>query len=244
MAQVLQTCLGLAIGAAFPPETPNDEKYEILVWTHPIHTLYQTILDWLSVLQPGLKLDLGPSSGNALSWASFKLVGGQQNMDIFLARLLYCALLPALRFYVALWLADTWVFFIHRAEHQNQWLYSEWVVIESVRVLTFPTRTLSCSSSRVVCTIQLGRYLRPPSRKLVPQRRSISTRCYGHRNVIPREHCVLRILISESLFGSQWLQDPLEPSGRLYNSGGRVPRQASPALGLQGMYCTAFTDMS
>lgn len=49
----------------------------------------------------------------------------EYEMEWLAAKVIYYGLIPALRLYMALWLADTWVFFIHRAEHSNKWLYSE-----------------------------------------------------------------------------------------------------------------------
>jgi sterol desaturase/sphingolipid hydroxylase (fatty acid hydroxylase superfamily) len=49
----------------------------------------------------------------------------QHEFELLVAKAIIYVLTPVVRFYLALWLADTWVFFVHRAEHSNQWLYSK-----------------------------------------------------------------------------------------------------------------------
>ncbi|KAF4506944.1 hypothetical protein G6O67_005627 [Ophiocordyceps sinensis] len=86
----------------------------------------------VQALQTGLGLVLGAFRGhnvfNSSSWgldvkALVFITPFLAEHELELLAKLFHGLMPALRFYTALWLADTWVFFIHRAEHRNQWLY-------------------------------------------------------------------------------------------------------------------------
>ena len=45
--------------------------------------------------------------------------------EIFAAKALYWYIVPALQFGLAVFIVDTWQYFLHRAMHMNKWLYGE-----------------------------------------------------------------------------------------------------------------------
>ncbi|RDA94613.1 hypothetical protein CP533_2445 [Ophiocordyceps camponoti-saundersi (nom. inval.)] len=122
LVQILQTGLGVSLGIISGVEMTGYEDQDILCWAGRVHELKCTMLFLLSCL--GLEAkglgDALPSLVGSTIWAS-NLASFEA--ELLVAKVIYYALIPACRLYIALWLADAWVFFIHRAEHSNPWLY-------------------------------------------------------------------------------------------------------------------------
>jgi sphinganine C4-monooxygenase len=73
------------------------------------------------VLSGGLYPDLKQivwSSGEALAAPAFA------PWEILAAKIVYHAVVPALQFFLAIVVVDTWQYFLHRAMHMNKWLYT------------------------------------------------------------------------------------------------------------------------
>lgn len=98
----------------------GNQGRDIMIWASRIHNSGQAILTLLS----SYGLNVKPLSGT-LSRLITVTTSLADEVELLVAKLIYYGLMPLLRFYMALWIADTWVFFIHRAEHSNQWLYSK-----------------------------------------------------------------------------------------------------------------------
>lgn len=47
------------------------------------------------------------------------------NWEISVAKFIYWVGVPALQFMTAIFVMDTWQYFLHRAMHMNKWLYSK-----------------------------------------------------------------------------------------------------------------------
>ena len=90
-----------------------------------MHVLGQTILTLLSFSGLNVKALIAILSRSVFVTTFLPSGRVEHGAELLVAKLIYYGLMPALRLYVALWLADTWVFFIHRAEHSNKWLYSK-----------------------------------------------------------------------------------------------------------------------
>ena len=101
------------------------EDRDLALWASRLRLLRQSFLTLLSASGLDTKTLSSLLSRSAP-------VSGQaaQSTELLAAKIIYYILMPALRLYLALWLADTWVFFIHRAEHSNKWLYSESPITE------------------------------------------------------------------------------------------------------------------
>ncbi|RDA86142.1 hypothetical protein CP532_3029 [Ophiocordyceps camponoti-leonardi (nom. inval.)] len=122
LVQVLQTSLGVFLGIFSGVEMTGYEDRDVISWAGRVQLLKRTIIFLLSFC--GLEImGLGdglPDLVGSTIWTSHLT---SLEADLFVAKVIYYALIPALRMYLALWLADAWVFFIHRAEHSNPWLY-------------------------------------------------------------------------------------------------------------------------
>ncbi|PHH67623.1 hypothetical protein CDD82_1268 [Ophiocordyceps australis] len=103
--QIMQTALGVAIGAFSQEDVAGPQDGDMLAWEGRVQGAGQVIDDLLSTC--GLNVGLSC----------------QVEVQRLVSKIIYHCLIPVLRFFVALCLADTWVFFIHRAEHSNQWIY-------------------------------------------------------------------------------------------------------------------------
>ncbi|PHH59776.1 hypothetical protein CDD81_2580 [Ophiocordyceps australis] len=105
--QILQTALGVVIGALSEVEVTGAQDADLLAWEGRVQDVGKVIHTLVSAC--GLDVQLLC----------------QAQVQRLVSKVIYHGLIPALRFYVALWLADTWVFFIHRAEHCNTWIYKK-----------------------------------------------------------------------------------------------------------------------
>jgi sphinganine C4-monooxygenase len=47
--------------------------------------------------------------------------------EMLVARAIYYYIVPALQFALAIFIVDTWQYFLHRAMHMNRWLYSKFL---------------------------------------------------------------------------------------------------------------------
>ena len=103
----------------------GNEGRDIMIWASRVHGFGQAILTLLSSSGLNTKALIALLS-RSVSVTAFSASGRvEHEAELLAAKLIYYGLIPALRLYIGLWLADTWVFFIHRAEHSNKWLYSK-----------------------------------------------------------------------------------------------------------------------
>lgn len=101
----------------------GNEGRDVMIWASRVHVLGQKISTLVSFAGLNVKA-LIPILSRPVT-TSFASGAAEHEAEFLAAKLIYYGLIPALRLYMALWLADTWVFFIHRAEHGNKWLYSK-----------------------------------------------------------------------------------------------------------------------
>jgi sphinganine C4-monooxygenase len=103
----------------------GDEGRDIMIWASRLHGLGQAVPTLLALSGLNVKALVATLPRFVFVSTSFASGGAEHGVELLMAKIIYYGLMPALRLYMALWLADTWVFFIHRAEHSNKWLYSE-----------------------------------------------------------------------------------------------------------------------
>ncbi|KAI4168003.1 MAG: hypothetical protein LQ348_007577 [Seirophora lacunosa] len=120
---LVQTGLGIALGVTSEVEMTGHEDREIIVWASRVHAVGQMILTFLSSSGINVRALIASLSRSALVTPLVSSAPAEHEVELWAAKLIYYGLISALRLYAALWLADTWVFFIHRAEHSNKWLY-------------------------------------------------------------------------------------------------------------------------
>lgn len=129
--QVLQTGLGIVLGVFSEVEMIGNEDLDTVIWARRVHVFCQTILTLLSSSGLNVKALFATLSRPFFTSISFAPQRAEHELEFMAAKLICYGLIPTLRLYVALWLADTWVFFIHRAEHSNKWIYSKWALAYS-----------------------------------------------------------------------------------------------------------------
>lgn len=124
LVQILQTGLGIMMNMLFTEgeSTPNAQG-DLMAWADLVRCWRRTIVMALSggSVSTDSMDSMDPFSRSATGTAL--PFPPNEKAELLLAKMMYYGLIPVLRFYLALRLADTWVFFIHRAEHSNQWLY-------------------------------------------------------------------------------------------------------------------------
>lgn len=103
----------------------GNEGRDTMIWASRVHVFGQVILALLSSSGLNVKALIAKISRSVFVTTFVASGRAEHDVEMLAAKLIYYGLMPALRLYMALWLADTWVFFIHRAEHSNKWLYSK-----------------------------------------------------------------------------------------------------------------------
>jgi len=141
--QVVQTIFG--IGLAYIDGTPmyGKQEYDIAWYAQKIRIAQKavpTVLATLGVDAKSLASNLGPSntalasvlSGglypdlNQIVWSSGEAhtAPAFAQWEVLSAKFVYHAVVPALQFFLAIVVVDTWQYFLHRAMHMNKWLYT------------------------------------------------------------------------------------------------------------------------
>ncbi|KAI9797325.1 MAG: hypothetical protein M1833_005504 [Piccolia ochrophora] len=143
--QVLQTVMGVVLGMTEPDDVVGKEVYDVAVWAQRIRLVQRLIPRILSVVGiDSLALaesiaESYPISAGALSGGHYPslqqhvwvasgedaVVSSFAGWEIMAAHLIYSVLIPVLQFALAIFVLDTWQYFLHRAMHMNQWLYRE-----------------------------------------------------------------------------------------------------------------------
>lgn len=141
--QILQIAVGTLLGLTEPEEMLGKDQYDVAVWATRLRVAQRALPQILGMLglnaaaissnlsgshpilagmlaggkYPSLSVGLDVVTGNAVpTFASWEL---------FVAKAIYWYLIPALQFGVAIFVLDTWQYFLHRAMHMNKWLYSK-----------------------------------------------------------------------------------------------------------------------
>ena len=142
--QVIQTVVGALLGMTEPEDFMGKQEYDVTVWARRIRLAQRAIPGLLSLVginAGGLAKNLAgshPMLAGALlggqSPSSTELSGvaaGSQGAlhsfaawELMAAKVLYHYLGPAVQFGVAIFVVDTWQYFLHRAMHMNKWLYT------------------------------------------------------------------------------------------------------------------------
>jgi sphinganine C4-monooxygenase len=181
--QCIQTGLGLALSFLDPEELTGQDDYNVAVWAQRIRLAQRALPQVLGVL--GLNaLDLsknvaashpviaGALAGGKYPYATDMLSGSTvaafAGWELQLASAIYWYLVPAVQFGLAIFVLDTWEYFLHRAMHMNKWLYSTYCVssMEDSELTLCSHFPLPPPSS--LCSIRLRSSLQPPIRGVPP----------------------------------------------------------------------------
>jgi sphinganine C4-monooxygenase len=141
--QIVQTIFG--IGLAYIDGTPmyGKQEYDIAWYAQKIRIAQKAVPMVLATVgfdAKSLASNLGSSNtvlAGVLSGGSYPNLSqivwtsGEAHAapafapwEVLAAKIVYHAVVPALQFFLAIVIVDTWQYFLHRAMHMNKWLYT------------------------------------------------------------------------------------------------------------------------
>jgi sphinganine C4-monooxygenase len=141
--QVIQTVVGGLIGLTEAADMLGKEEYDIARWATRLRIAQRALpqlLGFVGVNAAAISKNVAPAhpmiagilAGGkypSLVTALDEMTGSQvptfAAWELLVAKALYWYVIPALQFWVAVMVMDTWEYFLHRAMHMNKWLYSE-----------------------------------------------------------------------------------------------------------------------
>lgn len=143
--QIIQTVVGILLGMTEPDDFFGKEEYDVAVWARRLRVAQRLIPGLLGVFginASGLADNLSkehPMISGIFSGGIYPLLGekvalsnGLQVLvpafaqwELVAARAIYWVIVPAIQFGLAIFILDTWQYFLHRAMHMNKWLYSK-----------------------------------------------------------------------------------------------------------------------
>lgn len=128
--QVLQTATGLLIAAMDPMEMTGKQDYDVAWWARRTRGAQRYLPQALSLMGiNSVRLaerlhDEYPQMAGALAGGVYAQPSLFQPWELLVGKTIYCCLVPAVQFGVAIFIVDTWQYFLHRAMHLNKWLYT------------------------------------------------------------------------------------------------------------------------
>ncbi|KFY78222.1 hypothetical protein V499_02570 [Pseudogymnoascus sp. VKM F-103] len=140
--QIIQTAVGAILGLTEPEEMAGKEEYDIAMWARRIRIAQRALPQLLGALglnaaaisknvASSYPLLAGAISGGNYPWLTtgIDVVSGTPvpafaSWEIMASKTIYWGLVPAVQFFIAIAIVDTWQYFLHRAMHINKWLYT------------------------------------------------------------------------------------------------------------------------
>jgi sphinganine C4-monooxygenase len=128
--QILQTATGLLIAAMDPIEMTGKQAYDVAVWARRVRLGTRYLPQALSLIGiNSIQLashfhDSHPQIAGALAGGVYSEPLALQDWELLIGNVVYWLLTPAVQFGVAIFIVDTWQYFLHRAMHMNKWLYT------------------------------------------------------------------------------------------------------------------------
>lgn len=135
--QVIQIATGALLQLADPPEYIGKNEYDVAVWASRIRVAQRALPSVLSVIglnAAAISKNMStshPLIAGALAGGYYpflmtdKAVPAFADWEILLAKAIYHIVIPAIQFFVAVFILDTWQYFLHRLMHMNRWMYSK-----------------------------------------------------------------------------------------------------------------------
>ena len=141
--QIVQTAVGAAINYFEPEDLLGKDDYTIAVWATRIrvaeraipsllgllsvdaHTLANNLAKSHLALSGAIAGGVYPGLTQVITTAGVsRIVPGFAAWELKLAAAIYHVFIPAIQFAAAVFILDTWQYFLHRAMHMNKWLYT------------------------------------------------------------------------------------------------------------------------
>ena len=148
---VSQQVVSFLVGVLLMPEGDRRgrEEYDILVWAARLRATQRVIPWFLAMLGVDAKpwatslTRSNPTVAGMIRGGQYANTGqpvsavqaGYTGWETVVAKVIYWYLVPTVQFAVAIFIADSWQYFCHRAVHLNKWLYGA--------ITEFPTRSES-----------------------------------------------------------------------------------------------------
>ncbi|KAF2665290.1 hypothetical protein BT63DRAFT_60735 [Microthyrium microscopicum] len=143
LQQIVQTIFGYAVSYWDPEPIYGKEDYDIAIWAQRIR-IAQRAIPWALGAIGVNAAQLSSKLGGQTSVLAGVLSGGKYpqlqelvtlngesvlapsfaSWEISTAKIIYWALIPLVQFCVGAIIVDTWQYFLHRAMHMNQYLYT------------------------------------------------------------------------------------------------------------------------
>ncbi|KAI5307371.1 hypothetical protein KEM56_005224 [Ascosphaera pollenicola] len=145
LQQIVQTIAGAALAYFDDVEYTGKEGYDVAVWALRLRKLCGYVPSLLGLIGVDAVRLAGKVSATAPTLAGILLGGKYPNLtqtivdvntgaeiiapafagwELKFAEVLYYYAVPALQFFVATCIVDSWQYFLHRAMHMNKWLYA------------------------------------------------------------------------------------------------------------------------
>ncbi|PHH82297.1 hypothetical protein CDD83_3305 [Cordyceps sp. RAO-2017] len=136
--QLIQVVTGAALAMTEPPEMAGKADYDVAVWATRLRLAQRALPALLGLL--GLNASAisksmsasHPLLAGALAGGHYPFLAGADAAappafapwELTAARLIYHLVVPALQFFAAVFILDTWQYFLHRLMHMNRWMYT------------------------------------------------------------------------------------------------------------------------
>ncbi|KAL9473894.1 hypothetical protein ACSS6W_008274 [Trichoderma asperelloides] len=136
--QIIQVTTGYALAVTEPQEMIGKADYDIAVWATRIRLAQRALPGLLGLV--GLNATaISKSMSASYPLLAGALAGGYYPIsetasssatpsftawELTLAKAIYYVLIPAVQYFVAIFILDTWQYFLHRLMHVNRWLYT------------------------------------------------------------------------------------------------------------------------
>ncbi|KAL3419404.1 sphinganine hydroxylase [Phlyctema vagabunda] len=140
--QIIQTIVGAVLGLTEPEDVTGKEDYDVARWATRLRMAQKALpqlLGFLGLNAAAISKNVSgshpmiagvlaggiyPSLNLGLDVVSGSPVPVFANWEVVVAKALYWYIVPAIQFGIAIFVVDTWQYFLHRAMHMNKWLYT------------------------------------------------------------------------------------------------------------------------
>lgn len=135
--QALQVFTGALLAMTEPQEMVGKADYDVAVWATRIRLAQRALpglLGFVGLNATAISKNIAashPLIAGALAGGYYPFLSTEASeptfasWELYVAKLIYYLLIPALQFYGALFFLDTWQYFLHRLMHTNRWMYGE-----------------------------------------------------------------------------------------------------------------------
>lgn len=129
LQQIIQTVFGLVVAAFDPVEEIGKDEYNVATWAQRVRIAQRFLPSALQLLGIDAKqlslglLDSHPQLAALLAGGRYAFPGFAP-WEMGLAKAIYWIGIPVIQFAVAIFIVDTWQYFLHRAMHVNKFLYT------------------------------------------------------------------------------------------------------------------------